>query len=1049
VAEGATPPPGGRVESGQGTAPDGLSSGDGSGSAGTEVDAETGTVVSTESGTEVDAETGTELGAGADSGSGTGSRADGAAGAGRTPQRQAPPARWRRVSRSVVAWARTPDGVSVAVLVVLPLLLFVIPAMAGHPAITGDNLIQNFPLRALTGLQMRQGHLPLWDPYIWSGSPLLGGLNAGSFYPFTFVFAVLPAVGAWVVNLLGVYWAGGLGMYALARQYRLRPLASLLGALTYAFGGAMSGQIVHLGVIEGMGWMPLLVLALLRLSWAVLGTGPVKASLGAGGDVAEAMPATLAWRWVVLLAAVIGLEALTGEPRAMAETEIVGPLVVLWLVLRPYGGRVPLRRRAAMVALAVAGGAWGALLAGAELVPGWSFIEASQRAVEGYWFFGSGSLRPSWSALMFVPDLFGGAGLFGQTRYFNNYNLTEVTGYVGLLPVAAALVLVSRSFGRRRSRLAADWGMWLAMAALGLLLSWGSFTPLGHLFHLIPLFGKTRLQSRNLEIVDFALAVLLAFWADRLLGRRGTAATGTDGWRRWLAVAPAVAAVGLCVAALAIPARLEESLGTTAAGGALARSLWPWFAAEVAVAVAVAGLVLGWRRLSPRARRRAVTAVVVADLVLFTLATSTVVAPARATLEPTPAAAAAVLGTAGRFAIYDTSSANVDTASQVGQPDLNLFTELPSVQGYGSILSETYGTATGTHTLDTLDPCALERGDFSALRLSTLLAIPSSLAPGVAADGAVTPPPAACPGVATPGTAHRRTMYFGWSLALRGATLVRVAHVEATGTLRVGVVGRTGAVRWPAETLRRTKTGWSLRFRRSQVAAGLVLEGPVRAVSDTSTITGTEIPSVTSASTSGAGAAAAPALSPPPPGRWSLDGVLQDALDTTAWRFAGSWNMYGVFVRTSVRPPVWLSAAVAGSHVSQVRTTDWGSATDDVVATRPVTVVWSESYLSGWHATLVPAGGGPSRALHVERDGLVQSVRVPAGTWVLTFSYRPPGLTAGIAGSALALLAFAAAGAVVTVRRRRRRGREGPGPGSGSGPGPGPGAGTEPAGARW
>ncbi|HTX62962.1 MAG TPA: hypothetical protein VMD28_04955, partial [Acidimicrobiales bacterium] len=166
--------------------------------------------------------------------------------------------------RALRAWPVSPDAAAVSVLVLLPVALFVVPAAFGHPAITGDNLIQNLPLRALTGLQLRQGHLPLWNPYIWSGSPLLGGLNAGSFYPFTFLFAVLPAVAAFVVNLLGVYWAGGLGMYALARQYGLRPLPSFLGALTYAFGGAMSGQVVHLGVVQGMGWMPLLVLAELR-----------------------------------------------------------------------------------------------------------------------------------------------------------------------------------------------------------------------------------------------------------------------------------------------------------------------------------------------------------------------------------------------------------------------------------------------------------------------------------------------------------------------------------------------------------------------------------------------------------------------------------------------------------------------------------------------------------------------------------------------------------------------------------------------------------------
>ncbi|HEY5244803.1 MAG TPA: hypothetical protein VIJ60_03980, partial [Acidimicrobiales bacterium] len=368
---------------------------------------------------------------------------------------------------------RTPDGRAVLVLVAVPLALFAVPALFGYPAIAGDNAIQNFPLRVFSGQLIRQGHLPLWNPYIWSGSPLLGGLNAGSLYPLTFVFAVLPAVASWVVNLLAVYWAAGLGLYALGRQLRLRPLPCLLAALTYSLTGMMSSQLVHLPVAQGMGWMPLLVLAQLRLSWAVLGVGPAVA-LGEPGVSAPSGKAGRAWPWVVLLAAMIGLVALTGEPRSMVEAEVVGVVVTAWLVLRPYGGAaVTIGRRAAFLGLSAVAAVWGAALAAAQLVPGWSFINASQRASESYTFFGAGSLHVSWSILMLVPDLFGGDGVFNQPAYFNRYNLPEVTAYVGLLPLVAVAALLVRSFGRRRDPRSSDWGLWLVLAGLGLVMAWG------------------------------------------------------------------------------------------------------------------------------------------------------------------------------------------------------------------------------------------------------------------------------------------------------------------------------------------------------------------------------------------------------------------------------------------------------------------------------------------------------------------------------------------------------------------------------------------------
>ena len=923
----------------------------------------------------------------------------GAAASPGVPATKPPPSRAAALSETWVRPWRTPDGRAVAILVALPLLLFVVPAIAGHPAVTGDNVIQNFPLRVLSGDQLRAGHLPLWDPYIWSGSPLLGGLNAGSFYPFTFLFAVVAPVGAWVLNLLGVYWAAGLGTYALARQYRLGSLPSLLAALTYAFSGAMSGQIVHLGVVQGFGWMPLVVLAELRLSWAVLGTGPVRAEAaerGAARPPARPSP----WPWVALLAATVGLEALTGEPRAMAETEVVGTAVALWLLLRPYAGRaVTLRRRVTMAGWGVLAGAWGVLLAAAELAPGWSFIQASQRAVETYWFFGSGSLPPAESVLLLVPDIFGGAGHFGQPAFFISYNINEVTGYVGLLALSAALVLLTCSFGRRRDPMSGDWGLWLALAGLGLLLAWGSFTPLGHIWAHIPLFGKTRLQSRNIAIADLGLAMLLGFWLDRLLGRDGAPA-GTAGWRRWVAIAPAVAAVGLCAVVLIGPGIFEEAYGATASGASLARGLWPWFLAEGAIAAAIVVIVWRWGRLAPRTRRRLLSAVVVADLVLFVLATSTAVAPPRATLSPSRSVATAVIGRQGRFAVVDTADSHITTLSVLGQPDLNVIPGLPSVQGYGSILAQTYGTATGTHTLDSMDGCALADGTFTQLRLATVLAYPGDL---VSALGPTQPPRAppstsSCPGSPAPGTATRRTFYLGWPVTLSSATLAAAAGKRPSASLRVGIVTPSGSTAWPATSVVRTGAGWHVRFERPARAVGLVVSGPARSVTESSTVRSAQ------------------------GGHWELDGILQVGLDTARWRYAGTWDgTFGEFVARRVRSPVWLAQGPRGSGSAHlVSTSDWGSAVVDVSVRRPVTLVWSEAYLEGWHADLVPSGGGPARAAVVERHGLVQAVKVPAGSWTVTFSYRAPHLTIGLAGSALALCGFMALGAAALVRRRRR-----------------------------
>jgi hypothetical protein len=724
----------------------------------------------------------------------------------------------------------------------------------------------------------------------------------------------------------------------------------------------------------------------------------------------------------------MGLILLTGEPRSIAEAEIVSVVVALWWVLRPYRGRVGWRARVALAGWLVVGAAWGALLSLAQLLPGWAFINASQRASETYSFFGSGSLHPQWSVLLLVPDLFGGAGLLHQPLYFNSYNLPEVTGYVGLFPLVALVALGARSFGRRRDPQAGDWGVWMVLVVLGLFLSWGFYTPLGHLFWHIPLFGKTRLQSRSLGIVDLGLAALLGYWVDGALARRGAPAgapghaglghaapsevapaTGRAGW---LALVPPLAAGLCCLVAIIVPGPLERAFSEGGSGGAhLGRSLTWWLVAQLAVAGAAGAVVLGWPRGSAARWGRALCAVVVLDLVLFSLSSNTSLAPGSPALEPTAAQAAAVLGTTGRFAIYDTTAQHVMVLSKIGQPDLNAFTGLPSVQGYGSIVDATYGSATGAHLLDLLDPCALARGVFEPLRLRSLITLPDDLAPEVPAGAPEQVPLSPlgttsdrCPGAPAPGSAGRRTLYLGQQLTVRSVEVVLGSAGSSersggAGAPRVAVLRADGAVEYPTAQVRRTSEGWRVRFADPEDATAIVVVGAGAPVSDRTSVT-----------VSGGA-------------RYDFLGVLQDALGQTGWRYRGQWEGFTRFERATVAPPVWLAGGGSAGRARLVSEGSNGTAVVRVTSARPVTLVRSEAYQSGWHAEIAAVGsspGGPASAA-VRADGLVQSVRVPAGTHLVTFRYRPRGLTVGLVGSGVALGAFVVLGAVSLALRRRSR----------------------------
>ena len=55
-----------------------------------------------------------------------------------------------------------------------------------------DLAILFVPLRAFATEQLRAGHIPLWNPHIFCGSPFLGNFQSALLYPLTWLHLILP-----------------------------------------------------------------------------------------------------------------------------------------------------------------------------------------------------------------------------------------------------------------------------------------------------------------------------------------------------------------------------------------------------------------------------------------------------------------------------------------------------------------------------------------------------------------------------------------------------------------------------------------------------------------------------------------------------------------------------------------------------------------------------------------------------------------------------------------------------------------------------------------
>ena len=874
------------------------------------------------------------------------------------------------------------DRLALLAILVVPTLLFVVPALAGHPALSGDNLIQNFPLRVLSGRQLASGHLPLFNPFANSGTPLLGGLNAGALYPLTWIFAFVAPIAGWVINCIAVYVLAALGMFALLRWHGNATKSSLAAAMTYAYSGAMIGQLVHLGVVQGFAFIPWTVLIMLSLSRRL-------------SEESAATPwyryARVALPWLCAYGLLWGLTFLTGEPRGIADIELLSLVVApTLLILRSSYWISAWRARIVFAATLAVGLAWGIALGLVQLLPGQSFIGSSQRSVVTYGFFGAGSLVVRWTTLLFVPDIFGGNGSAGQPGYFAHYNLAEVTGYVGVLALMATFAFFTRSSRRGWKGAERDYVLYVVLLVVGLFATWGSYTPLGHLFRHIPLYGNTRLQSRNVIVVDFAMTILLGWWLNKIEQRRLDEA-GVEGRAKWVTMAPALAIVAFCASLFLWGPQIVSYLGVFPAQEDLARDMHVSYGLHLVIAlVAVAAIVL-WRRR--KSLLRILLGVLCVDVVVFLVLAASGVIGASGPTMPSRSYASSVLGTAGRTALVDQGGAHAKVFEMLGVPNMNVFTRLPSVQGYGSLESTNYDDATGTHPQAAVNPCRLADGTFTQLRLATIAVASSQLG-----NNTKVPVPAEPNCKLAPATT-KADRYFGQVLRVRTVTVHgRGGQLIAAGPVTLHLLSASGGLLDPVVVQHGANVMTFTLPAGSPGAAGFELDahGPVRVASALVTSTN------------------------PVKVKYRFDSPFQEALDSSQWHLVNTIGTFSVFKAATLRPPDWLRLPTTGS-ITHVRNASWGDTWVSLHSTSPVTLVRSTSYLPGWRATALDVATGKNTSLSVQRNGLIQQVTVPAGTWVVHFHYHAPyielGLGASLVGGALMIVLVSY---LVADERRKR-----------------------------
>ena len=377
----------------------------------------------------------------------------------------------------------------IAALLLMPVIYFY-PVITSHVTLLpGDGWTQIFGIRMLTGKLIAQGMLPLWNPYVFGGMPLLASIQPGALYPPSWLFAIFTPRAAMNVMVITTYHLALIGAYLYARRIGADRTGAIISGLAFAFSGYLISHLGHTNRIAAAAWLPWILLAVENLSL------------------------TAGWRWVTLGSLFIALQMLAGEPQMTCYTGLVTAAYWLFTFLfrKPQAGRW--RFVIASAAMAIC----GALLSAIQLLPTRELLAQGPRAKLSYEYFSLYALPPHQLTEFILPYFYGGA-VAGPYRipFWGREAITETCGYVGMLALLLALTAI---IGRRRQPLV--W-FWAAVVVVSLLLACGAYLPFefNRVLYRIPVYNLFRASGRHLLECDFALAVLAGMGAQYISERK-------------------------------------------------------------------------------------------------------------------------------------------------------------------------------------------------------------------------------------------------------------------------------------------------------------------------------------------------------------------------------------------------------------------------------------------------------------------------------------------------------------------------------------------------
>ncbi|RYX85919.1 hypothetical protein EON83_03960 [bacterium] len=140
-----------------------------------------------------------------------------------------------------------------------------------------DALAQYFPWRHFAASELQKGHIPLWNPFQFTGTPFLANAQSAVFYPLNIPFWIFDTAYAFGISAFLGSLVALAGTFLLARRWGMSRAASLISAVAFAFCGFLSSWALLPTLFQTACWLPL---CLYFYEGAVEDKQPTRSTLG-------------------------------------------------------------------------------------------------------------------------------------------------------------------------------------------------------------------------------------------------------------------------------------------------------------------------------------------------------------------------------------------------------------------------------------------------------------------------------------------------------------------------------------------------------------------------------------------------------------------------------------------------------------------------------------------------------------------------------------------------------------------------------------------------